>query len=198
MINHIRKGMFVLSAAMLAACSNPSPALKTGTWRGVLKTSSGEGIPFNFELTDSAGKNKLSIINGTEHFEVPDVTTIGDSVFIKMPLFDSEFALAKTADGGLQGKWIKHLATNDVAMDFTATPDTKWRFFKDEKPAAANIGGRWAATFGEAEKADTTVGEFKHNGDKLTGTFLTTTGDYRFLEGTVAGDSLYLSCFALL
>jgi hypothetical protein len=32
---------------------------------------------------------------------------------------------------------------------------------------------------------DTTVGEFKQVGQKVTGTFLTTTGDYRFLEGTV-------------
>ncbi|MCD8742431.1 TlpA family protein disulfide reductase [Mucilaginibacter roseus] len=195
MINYIRNGLFILSAALLASCSSPSAKLKTGTWRGVLKTSTGEGIPFNFELADSANKYKLNIINGNERFAVNDVSINGDSVFIKMPLFDSEFALAKTGDGGLQGKWVKHLATEDVAMDFTATPDTKWRFFKEEKPATANIGGRWSATFGKGEKADTTVGEFKHVGAKLTGTFLTTTGDYRFLEGTVAGDSLYLSCF---
>jgi hypothetical protein len=31
--------------------------------------------------------------------------------------------------------------------------------------------------------------------NKVTGTFLTTTGDYRFLEGTVSGNQLYLSCF---
>ncbi|MBE9586906.1 TlpA family protein disulfide reductase [Mucilaginibacter sp. JRF] len=195
MIHHIRKGLFIFSAALLASCSQQSSELQTGTWRGVLKTSAGEGIPFNFELADSAGKYKLSIINGNEHFAVPDVSTKDDSVFINMPLFDSEFALAKTNDGGLQGKWIKHLATNDVAMDFTATPNTKWRFFEKEVPATANVGGRWSATFGEGAEADTTVGEFKHDGAKLTGTFLTTTGDYRFLEGTVAGDSLYLSCF---
>jgi hypothetical protein len=40
---------------------------------------------------------------------------------------------------------------------------------------------------------DTTVGEFKQQVAKVTGTFLTTTGDYRFLEGTVSGDQLYLS-----
>lgn len=195
MIQYIRRGLFIFSATVLAACSNQPSALKTGTWRGVLKTSAGEGIPFNFELADSAGKYKLSIINGSERFAVPDVTTKGDSVFIKMPLFDSEFALAKASDGGLQGKWIKHLATDNVAMDFTATPNTQWRFFKDKKPASANVGGRWSAIFGEGDKADTTVGEFKQEGNKLTGTFLTTTGDYRFLEGTVVGDSLYLSCF---
>ena len=32
-------------------------------------------------------------------------------------------------------------------------------------------------------------------GSRAVGTFLTTTGDYRFLEGNVSGDSLFLSCF---
>jgi thiol-disulfide isomerase/thioredoxin len=39
------------------------------------------------------------------------------------------------------------------------------------------------------------VGEFKQNRAKLTGTFLSTSGDYRYLEGAVAGNQLYLSCF---
>jgi thiol-disulfide isomerase/thioredoxin len=39
------------------------------------------------------------------------------------------------------------------------------------------------------------VGEFGQQGSRLTGTFLEQTGDYRFLEGVVDGDSLKLSCF---
>ncbi len=46
-----------------------------------------------------------------------------------------------------------------------------------------------------AKHADTTVGEFKQNGSELTGTFLTTTGDYRYLQGSVSGNKLYLSTF---
>jgi peroxiredoxin len=60
---------------------------------------------------------------------------------------------------------------------------------------AYNVAGRWSAVFGSGAVRDTTVGEFKQTGNKLTGTFLTTTGDYRYLEGTVSGDKLYLSCF---
>jgi hypothetical protein len=36
---------------------------------------------------------------------------------------------------------------------------------------------------------------FKQTGNRLTGTFLTPTGDYRYLDGNVVGDSLFLSCF---
>src|SRR6187402_899259 len=169
--------------------------LATGVWRGALKTEAGKEIPFNFEVVNTAGKQHLAIINGTERFKVPAVSFNKDSVFIQMPLFDSEFRLKNIA-GNLQGKWIRHLGDHDVAMDFVATPNTTWRILKIAPKAMVNISGRWSATFvNKAGKADVTVGEFKQVGDKLTGTFLTTTGDYRFLEGIVTGNTLYLSGF---
>jgi len=83
-----------------------------------------------------------------------------------------------------------------MVMDFDAVPGKDWRFVS--KPAApkANITGLWTSVFvSDGGKPDTTVGEFKQTGSKFTGTFLTTTGDYRFLEGTVNGNKLYLSTF---
>lgn len=186
----------ILSAAFIIALTHISTAqtkLSTGTWRGALTTTTGKEIPFNFEVS-SAGKQQVTIINSTERFKVPGVTGKGDSVFIKMPLFDSEFRLKQTA-GKLSGQFIKHLGEKDVAMDFTATAATPYRFFKDAAKPKYNVTGRWSAIIGEGDGRDTTIGEFKQTGAKVTGTFLTTTGDYRFLEGTVAGDQLYLSCF---
>ena len=168
--------------------------LKPGIWRGALKTASGNQIPFNFDVTNAGGKQQLAIINSTERLKVTDVTTKGDSVFIKMPLFDSEFRL-KESGNQLVGQYIRHLGDRDVPMDFTATAVTSYRFLKDPAKPLYNVTGRWSAIFGEGDGRDTTIGEFKQTGAKVTGTFLTTTGDYRFLEGIVAGDSLYLSCF---
>lgn len=187
----------MFSAVVLAALTQISIAqtkLKTGIWRGVLKNATGQEIPFNFDVTNTGNKQELAIINSTERFKVTDVTQKGDSVFIKMPLFDSEFKLTQTGDK-LQGQFIKHLADKDVPVEFTATAATPYRFFKDAEKPAFNVTGRWSAIIGEGDGRDTTVGEFKQTGAKVTGTFLTTTGDYRFLEGTVAGNQLYLSCF---
>ncbi len=39
------------------------------------------------------------------------------------------------------------------------------------------------------------MGLFKQNNSTVNGTFLTETGDYRYLEGNTINDSLYLSCF---
>ncbi|MES2267993.1 MAG: TlpA disulfide reductase family protein [Bacteroidota bacterium] len=191
----IKKILF--SAVFVAALTQITTAqtkLKTGPWRGALITKSANQIPFNFEVSNIGGKQQLAIINSTEHFKVTDVTSKGDSVFIKMPLFDSEFRL-KQQESNLSGQYIRHLGDRDVPMDFTATAGTAWRFFKTPAKTQHNVSGRWSAIFGEGDGRDTTVGEFKQVGQKVTGTFLTTTGDYRFLEGTVSGDSLYLSCF---
>jgi peroxiredoxin len=186
----------IFSAAFFASLSNIASAqtkLATGAWRGVLKTATGNEIPFNFDVTGT-GKQELAVLNSTEHFKVPGVTGKGDSVFIRMPLFDSEFRLKQTGNT-LAGQFIKHLGVRDVAMEFTATAATPYRFFKEAEKPKYNVSGRWSAVFGKDADRDTTVGEFKQAGAKVTGTFLTTTGDYRFLEGTVAGDQLYLSCF---
>lgn len=185
------------SAAFVAALFQISVAqtkIQTGVWRGVLKTASANEIPFNFDVTTTGNSQQLYIINSTERFKVTDVKTKGDSILIKMPLFDSEFKLVRKGKQ-LVGQYIKHLGEKDVPMDFVATPGQKWRFFENPAKADKNVSGRWSAIIGEGDGRDTTVGEFKQTGQKVTGTFLTTTGDYRFLEGTVNGDSLYLSCF---
>jgi peroxiredoxin len=187
----------ILGALILTAFINITSAqskLATGIWRGALKTNSGNEIPFNFEVNNLGRKQELAIINSTEHFKVTDVHIQGDSVFIKMPLFDSEFKLKLTSNT-LKGNWVKHLAANDVLTPFAATANTTYRFIDKPEAPAQNISGRWSAFIGEGDGRDTTVGEFNQTGNKVTGTFLTTTGDYRFLEGTVNGNQLYLSCF---
>ena len=192
--------LLILLLSLFIHTSFAQNSLKPGIWRGALKTQTGNNLPFNFIVSDTAGGQQLAIINGDERLKVTDVKFAGDSVFIRMPLFDSEFKLrlAASSDGKnyLTGKWIKHLGTKDATMDFIAESGAGWRFFKHGAAPAHNIAGRWLAIFGDdGAKKDTTVGEFKQDGAKLTGTFLTTTGDYRYLEGTVAGDSVYLSCF---
>ena len=188
------KALLFLSFSLLVSTTFAQIKLQLGTWRGVLKTSTGNNLPFNFILADTAGVPLITIINGDERFKVTDVKINGDSVFIHMPLFDSEFKLRQEANF-LVGKWIKHSGNKEVAMDFVAQPNAAWRFFKDTPATTYNLTGRWSAIFGDGDQRDTTVGEFKQTGSKLTGTFLTTTGDFRYLEGSVAGDSLYLSCF---
>ncbi|MGB4774891.1 MAG: TlpA disulfide reductase family protein [Daejeonella sp.] len=188
--------IFLLISAFTGCNNSPKAELKNGIWRAILKTKSGVEIPFNFELIDSAGKTMADIINGKERFKVDEISIKNDSVIFQMPLFDSEIK-AVIKNGALSGKWVKHLANKDAVMEFTAEPGVSWRFFKTNVTAKYNLTGRWSSTFISKDGKDTThaIGEFVQNGKKLKGTFLTSTGDYRFLEGTVSDDKLYLSCF---
>ncbi|WP_411273221.1 peroxiredoxin family protein [Daejeonella sp.] len=170
--------------------------MNAGIWRATLKTSSAAEIPFNFELVDSAGVKYINLINGEERLRVDEISFASDSVFIKLPLFDSEIK-AKNKGNTLSGQWIKHLADKDAVMDFNAKVGEEWRFFKANTNSNSNIAGRWSTTFTSLDSADTTiaVGEFQNQNGRLSGTFLTPTGDYRFLEGTVSDNKLFLSSF---
>ncbi len=67
------------------------------------------------------------------------------------------------------------------------------RFRKEGSSSSASVAGRWSVRFEKSK--DPAVAVFEAAGDTLTGTFLTTTGDFRYLAGSFEGDHLRLSCF---
>ncbi|NCD70274.1 peroxiredoxin family protein [Mucilaginibacter agri] len=185
------KGFILAILILSATASFAQKKLSTGIWRGTLQIPAGE-LPFNFTVKDTAGHQQIAIINGNERFRVNEIAVKDDSVLIQMPLFDSEFRL-KFEGANLKGNWIRHLGERDVFIPFEAVPGVSYRF-KDVQPTKYTVAGRWSAIIG-VDQPDTTVAEFQQTGNKVTGTFLTTTGDYRYLEGSVSGDKLSLSCF---
>ncbi|HRD38300.1 MAG TPA: TlpA family protein disulfide reductase, partial [Bacteroidia bacterium] len=80
-------------------------------------------------------------------------------------------------------------------LQFEAVYNNATRFVTTAKPKV-DFTGRYEVTFNagtsDAYKA---VGIFKQSGSKVTGTFLTETGDYRYLEGAVQNSNMSLSCF---
>lgn len=137
-------------------------------------------------------------MNSTDRFLIDDINVKDDSVFIHIPLFDSEIRAAINGNS-LSGNWIKHLADKNAIMKFDATPNTKWRFFETNSPSKVNVSGKWSSLFikTDSTKKDSTIaiGNFIQNKSHVSGTFLTSTGDYRFLEGTVTDNAIYLSGF---
>lgn len=164
-------------------------------WQTRLHRQDGADIVFNTEV-DNSDKMVMYILNAGERLLVDDIRIEGDSVFIKMPFFDSEFKGVHLPSGEVKGLWIRHLADRDVSIPFTSIPGVKERFTQ-HLPAKGNVTGRWATYFTAPDGTDSSfaVGEFKQDGNHVTGTFLTPTGDYRFLEGILDGDTLKLSTF---
>lgn len=188
--------LFLVGIALLSSCDKPSAKFTPGIWRGALIAESGVEIPFNFEVRDSANHYTITIMNAEERFKVEEITRNGDSIHIKMPLFDSEIN-GIILDNKIDGVWTKHLADKDVNMTFYAKANSKWRISERVVDSRFNVSGKWATTFVSEDGKDTTqaIGEFVQNKSKVTGTFLTSTGDYRFLEGVLDADKLSLSAF---
>ena len=169
--------------------------IREGWWRVELIRSDSIRVPFNFEAKKVNGKLNLFARNASERIKIDQVSIKKDSVFILMPVFESRFRGRQLKNGAIEGEWTRATSTNDWIVPFKATPGIQARFPVTHKPKA-NISGRWAVNFVSNDTNDiAAVAEFKQVGTKLTGTFLTRTGDYRYLEGVVNGDSLLLSTF---
>ena len=125
---------------------------------------------------------------------VDDIKYVGDSIHVVMPFFDSEFMFKAHADS-LHGYWKKNLANSSVRMPFVAYKNTK-RFPEVIAISTKKFDGTWATYFINANK-DTSfaIAEFKSVNDKIYGTFLSSTGDDRYLEGVSDGKKLWLSSF---
>ena len=163
-----------------------------GWWQSTLKREDGKNILFRFEWRTEKGKPVWYIQNASERIRVADITTMGDSLIVQMPVFESQFRLLHHK-GELQGSWIKGGAVRTQSIAFTATlADSR---YTPAKPVAGTISGRWSAIFSSTTSPDTAVAEFIQKGNRIAGTFLTATGDYRYLEGNIVHDSLFLSCF---
>ncbi len=157
-----------------------------------LKRNDGLVIPFSFQQQQANGKTYWVIKNGAEKIKVDNVNYAGDSVLVQMPVFESQFRLLKKGNQW-EGSWIKNGSVKNTVLPFMAAPGNK-RFGVPSK-ATFNISGRWAVKFAGNKNGDMSVGEFVQKGNMLTGTFLNATGDYRYLEGTVKKDSMFLSAF---
>ncbi len=172
----------------------PTPVLNSGIWRGEIRRSDGHQIVFNFNVHQSAGRIQVTIINGKERLLVDEIHQRGDSIFIEMPFFDSHFALRISNEHRLEGNWIKNYGDHLVSLPFQADFDQAWRF-PVINPPAFNITGRWSVLFKGDGDTTISVGEFNQTGSQVRGTFLTVSGDYRYLDGVVSGDTMRLSAF---
>lgn len=186
----------LMTILFISACQQKTSSLTNGIWRGVLQTDSTVDIPFNFEIYDSAGAKQIAFLNGEERLNISEVSRIGDSLFIKTPLYDTEIRALLTGKA-LSGTWIKHLPGEDQSMPFSAKPGIAWRSAESPQAATQKLDGRWSVRIVRGADADTTfsIGEFEQNGNKISGTFLTNFGDYRYLSGDMDRDNLFLSSY---
>lgn len=169
--------------------------LTTGLWRAVLLTPGGE-LPFQMKIDTFQNSYTLTVINSTEQMLLDDVQIKGDSLIVNFPVYESQLRLKAVSQDQLEGVFINLTRTTHAEIPLKAYSGGAPRFFNRVKEPPVNVDGRWSVMFSPGAKDSTyAIGVFRQDGYRVDATFLTTSGDYRYLEGVVEGDSLFLSAF---
>jgi len=206
----MRLRILVLSAAAIAlaaptagatgpaAPAAPGDALRPGTYRVVLQSPGGE-LPFRLDLRRIGDAWVGYLVNGPERLKVDEITVRSAHLEIKMPGYENRLSADATA-GGFAGELVlDKLGGRDQHIPLRAQLGPTYRFFPPAPADAAepaSVAGRWSVTFtGDDGDTDHAVGEFSQAGREVSGTFLTETGDHRFLAGEVHDGDLFLSTF---
>ena len=162
-----------------------------GNWHAAFVLNDTMELPVTF----TASGKQVVFHNGVEKIICDEFNFKGDSVIIKLPAYLSEIH-ARLSGSGMDGYFINPTRTSHQVIPFYAEHGLSYRFSDKPERTSVNITGRYRVVFdGEGDDSKNAVGVFNQDGNYLTGNFLTTSGDHRFLEGEVNGDILWLSAF---
>jgi len=200
-----QKMKLIVALAILLASLNTTAQdgrqikLCKGNWVASLALNDAHKLPFNFVVTKETSGYSFSVKNGEEVIMLNKPVRRGDSLYVRFPFFNSELVFAVNSRKSIEGYWVNYNKGSDYKIPFQST---KKRFdlfsFASKKKPKNTIGGKWEVTFQpNTNEVYPALGIFNQDEkiNSISGTFLTETGDYRFLQGNIINDSLYLSCF---
>jgi thiol-disulfide isomerase/thioredoxin len=198
--------LFAFVLITLASCTESSvkeeetktsPALVEGDWLLEFQLSETNSAPVSVIINKNDSSYDVIFSNAAEKVTAKSVVIEGNSITIHDPLFNTWFEGEIVNPTKIEGQWYKNNKEN--AIPFIAIHGKVSRFKKPEnlKKNSENITGKWEVDFSKNNPDDhyKAIGQFQQVDNYVTGTFITETGDYRFLEGNMYNNNLYLSCF---
>ena len=181
----MRYFFLLIGIYILAACSPNTSRPTPGYYQLRFQTENGV-IPARLHITTAGEWN---ILNAEELIQLDSFVFIRDSFFVKLPLFDSSIKGTWRNDS-LFGEWTDH-SRKDYHIPFAGGVSTSAGCENTIEEF------RYDVTFSPGDSSEMSKGVavlLKH-GQILTGTILTETGDYRYLQGEWNNDGLWLSAF---
>ena len=188
--------MLALLAVLSSSCTPDKVGLTDAPWRAVIELPGGE-LPVNVNFgRDPNGRLTATLANGDERVRVGDVRYTSEKLVLAFPAFNNTITLRPQEEGWSGELELIKEGGEMEHMPVSLQPNQTHRFYASEQDVNADFGGIWSVQFVEDDGVQiNAVGEFVQQNGRVTGTFLTPTGDYRFLEGQVSDRTLRLSTF---
>jgi len=191
--------IFIIMIFCLLACTGKRQVPVDGHWRAAWTSSGGE-IPVDLFLkTNESGDIEAEVHNDIEVVKFSRVSRIGNQLDFFIDRYESHIHAELSADGkSMAGNWSKQTGSPNQ-MPFAAVKGDLERFPRDRyyasssKAARQNVSGNWKLRF-EGDELDS-VGIFRQQGEKVTGTIRCIDGDFRWLEGVYRSGLFLLSSF---
>jgi thiol-disulfide isomerase/thioredoxin len=138
----------------------------------------------------------ITIYNGKEVYNLSVKKRVGDTIIYQFPAQDAEWRIAFNDNyTDARGWWINYNKKTPVRYPvhlyhgILSSPEPQVN--------QINMEGKWRVVFapGTANE-ETLVGVFEQEmGNFVSGSFLSETGDYRYLHGYISGNTLHLQTY---
>jgi thiol-disulfide isomerase/thioredoxin len=204
-------------ASLLTVFPGSAHLIENRSFNAWLETPGGH-LQFGLDLEQEAdGAWSAFLVNGEERIAVPKVEFDGKELLLEIPHYDSrirahavprlyshekgtdgqirEMIYASTGDC-LEGEWEKRRSESEVArLPFRALQPPQWIPCTWGQVSYDAFGGRWSVDFETDDELAVAVFHSASRFCELRGTFLTATGDFRYLSGWQTAEAFGLSCF---
>jgi thiol-disulfide isomerase/thioredoxin len=184
---------FVILLSSFGFFAQTSHQPNVGKWQGQLAMNDRLFVPFRMEISEQKSRLFFEIVNGTERIPL-QLTAEKDSIIGRFPELDAYIKFKVEESGNaLRGYWLNLNKKVQTRIPLNAWLD---KTITELDVVTSNIDGKWKATFNpNSKEPEVTVGIFKQKAGLIQGTFLTETGDYRFLAGTIGAGRFSMSTF---
>jgi thiol-disulfide isomerase/thioredoxin len=170
-----------------------SQSAKIELWRGELNMNDRLQVPFLFTLGKNGKKYSMTIVNGEEKINL-SCTQKKDSITALFPGIDA-FLKFRIEGNEIRGYWLNLNKKKLQKIPLHASNQQKLRFEWSAKEIPSDVKTKYRVVFDDDSEKKTCVGIFKSEKGFIQGTIMTETGDYRFLDGNINGNSFKMSTF---
>ena len=162
------------------------------TWRAELALNDRLSLPFFLEELSDDHSSSYHIVNGPEKIDLT-MKQKGDSLQLSFLEMDSYLMISLDSLNNFRGYWQNNIKSQRIPLHGISGRFPRFHSSSGSKPL--RIAEKYRVTFSLTDEPWPAIGLFEQAGQNVSGTFLTETGDFRFLSGNVYGNEFYVSCF---